>query len=114
MVRLAMAKELDFGDGMVYITDQQNMVDIMSANIDFNRPISGIQAAELDWYMSLISALTIGAYLYPTILHRRISFWLRTASTSNLHSPCCSTFYEVWLGHLKWKYTWLIRNVERY
>jgi hypothetical protein len=50
MVRLAMAKELDLDDGIIYITDQENMVDIMTANIDLNRTISNIQACELDWY----------------------------------------------------------------
>src|SRR5271155_3788320 len=46
-----MAKELDLGDGVVYITDQQNMVDIMSANISLNSAISNIVAAELDWFL---------------------------------------------------------------
>ena len=46
-----MAKELLLGDGVVYITDQQNMVDIMFANINLNRPISNIIAAELDWLL---------------------------------------------------------------
>jgi len=46
-----MAKEIDLGDGVVYITDQENMVNIMSANIDLNRTISKIEACELDWYV---------------------------------------------------------------
>jgi len=46
-----MAKELDLGDGVVYITDQQSMVDIMSANINLNHLISNIVAAELDWFL---------------------------------------------------------------
>jgi len=46
-----MAKELELGDGVVYITDQQNMVDIMSANISLNIAISSIVAAELDWLL---------------------------------------------------------------
>lgn len=44
-----MAKELDFGEGTVYITDQENMVKIMTANIELNKPISRIEACELDW-----------------------------------------------------------------
>jgi hypothetical protein len=46
-----MAKELELGGGVVYITDQQNMVDIMSANINLNSAISSIVAAELDWLL---------------------------------------------------------------
>ena len=45
-----MAKELDLGNGIVYITDQKNMIDIMSANIALNETISQIDAYELDWY----------------------------------------------------------------
>src|SRR5271154_3001854 len=45
-----MAKEIDLGNGVVYITDQDNMVRIMSANIQLNQPISRIEACELDWY----------------------------------------------------------------
>jgi hypothetical protein len=45
-----MAKEIDMDYGIIYITDQQNMVDIMNANINLNRPIiSHIEARELDW-----------------------------------------------------------------
>jgi len=44
-----MAKELDVGDGMIYITDQQNMIDIMTANIDLNNLRSRITPCELDW-----------------------------------------------------------------
>ena len=50
IIRLAMAKEIDLDDGIIYITDQQNMVDIMNANIDLNKTISRIEACELDWY----------------------------------------------------------------
>ena len=46
---LAMAKELDIGDGMIYITDQHNMIDIMNANINLNVFNSEITACELDW-----------------------------------------------------------------
>ena len=49
MVSLGVAKEVDLGDGTIYITDQKNMVDIMNANIDLNRRISRIVASELDW-----------------------------------------------------------------
>jgi hypothetical protein len=49
MVSLGVAKEVDVGDGMIFITDQKNMVDIMNANIDLNRTISRIVASELDW-----------------------------------------------------------------
>lgn len=45
-----MAKELDLGDGIVYITDMQNMVGIMSQNISLNRTVSRVEACELDWY----------------------------------------------------------------
>ena len=45
-----MAKEIDLDNGIIYITDQQNMVDIMNANIDLNKTISRIEACELDWY----------------------------------------------------------------
>jgi protein N-lysine methyltransferase METTL21A len=55
MYSLAMAKELDLGDGILYITDQKNMVDIMSANIVLNENISQIEASELDWYIFLSS-----------------------------------------------------------
>jgi hypothetical protein len=44
-----MAKEVDVGDGTIYITDQKNMVDIMNLNIDLNDKISRIIATELDW-----------------------------------------------------------------
>jgi hypothetical protein len=44
-----MAKELDLGDGVIYITDQENMVSIMSANIGLNQAKSRIVACELDW-----------------------------------------------------------------
>jgi len=51
-----MAKEIDLSDGIIYITDQQNMVNIMNANINLNSPIiSHIQACELDWYSSSVS-----------------------------------------------------------
>ena len=46
-----MAKELDLGDGTIYLTDQKNMVNIMSANIDLNHSTSRIEACELDWYL---------------------------------------------------------------
>lgn len=55
MCSLAMVKELDLGDGILYITDQKNMVDIMSANIVLNENISQIEASELDWYIFLYS-----------------------------------------------------------
>ena len=44
-----MAKELELGDGVIYITDQENMVGIMSANIGLNQTKSRIVACELDW-----------------------------------------------------------------
>jgi hypothetical protein len=49
---LAIAKEIELGSGTIYITDQANMVDIMSANINLNHPLSRIIACELDWYKS--------------------------------------------------------------
>lgn len=50
-----MAKEIDLDDGIIYITDQQNMVDIMTANINLNSTIiSHIEACELDWYLPLL------------------------------------------------------------
>ena len=58
MGSLAMAKEIDLGNGIVYITDQKNMVDIMSANIILNKTISQIDACELDWYTFLNFHLT--------------------------------------------------------
>lgn len=48
---LAMAKEIDLDDGIIYITDQENMVDIMTANINLNHTISRIKACELDWHV---------------------------------------------------------------
>jgi len=51
--RLAMAKELDLSDGIVYITDMEAMVDIMAANVGLNQGISLIEARELDWYFNL-------------------------------------------------------------
>lgn len=47
--RLAMAKELEIGDGVIYITDMESMVDIMTANVNLNTTISRIEACELDW-----------------------------------------------------------------
>ena len=44
-----MAKELDLEDGIIYITDQRNMVQIMQRNISLNKTISRIEASELDW-----------------------------------------------------------------
>ena len=52
-MRLALAKEVDLGDGVVYITDQLNMVNIMSKNIALNSTISRVEACELDWYTLL-------------------------------------------------------------
>lgn len=54
--RLAMAKELDLSDGIVYITDMEAMVNIMAANIGLNQSISRIEARELDWYFIWVSA----------------------------------------------------------
>jgi Lysine methyltransferase len=51
--RLAMAKELDLSDGIVYITDMEAMVNIMAANVGLNQGISRIEARELDWYFNL-------------------------------------------------------------
>ena len=45
-----MAKEIDLSNGIVYVTNQENMVGIMSANIELNRTVSRIEACELDWY----------------------------------------------------------------
>jgi Lysine methyltransferase len=56
ITRLAMAKELDFGDGVVYITDMDSMLDIMEANIRLNTTVSRIEACELNWsYLILFS-----------------------------------------------------------
>jgi hypothetical protein len=50
-----MAKELYLENGTIYITDQENMVPIMSANIELNKLVSPIEACELDWYVPRIS-----------------------------------------------------------
>jgi len=50
-----MAKELDMGDGVMYITDMEAMVNIMTANISLNQSISRIEARELDWYFVEVS-----------------------------------------------------------
>jgi len=49
LVGLAIAKEVDLGEGTLYITDQKNMVDIMAANINLNSVGTKVVACELDW-----------------------------------------------------------------
>jgi Lysine methyltransferase len=88
-----MAKEIDMGDGTIFITDQANMVDIMAANIELNSRISRITACELDWYISTGTQLIVGRPQLPNILGLRTSCWQRTAFTLNLRFHCCMKRY---------------------
>src|SRR5271155_747749 len=89
-----MAKEIEMGEGTIYITDQANMVDIMNANIELNSLISRIIACELDWYRFLIGArLIVGLFRFLNILRLRISSWQRIVSTLNRPSHCSVKLY---------------------
>lgn len=88
-----MAKEIEMGDGTIYITDQANMVDIMKANIELNTLISSIVACELDWYLFTDIRLIIGLPWFLNILPLQISCWRQTASTLSPPSHCSMKRY---------------------
>jgi Lysine methyltransferase len=92
-LRLAMAKEIEMGDGTIYITDQANMIDIMTANIELNSLISRIIACELDWYLCTGIRLIVGPPRFLNILPLQILCWQRIASTLNLHFHCFVKHY---------------------